>query len=251
MLLLVAGPLMAQSAGRLDVAVQSRARVPLPNVAVTFTHPGDSTIRLATDSSGRVLVPALAVGVWRVSLRQIGFSPADLALRVGPGDNAETVRLDRNAAALDTVRVVGGRRVTSRLDEFETRRALGLSTQTITSAEIDKRNPFALSQMLQNVPSLRVADSAGHKVAISSRGLKKMVYLDPVTGRRTEGLVNCMLQTVVDNVLMPYGFNLDEISVREVHGIEIFAGAARTPPQFSSLRTDSWCGLIVIWTKDR
>jgi hypothetical protein len=50
---------------------------------------------------------------------------------------------------------------------------------------------------------------------------------------------------------MPYGFDLDQISPKDVHGIELFAGAARTPPNLTSIRTDSWCGLIVIWTRDR
>jgi hypothetical protein len=242
----------AQQAARLEVTVMTRAtHSMLGEVTLTATPDSGKARTLRSDEKGRAVYDSIVPGVWRLKAMRIGFQPGEVGIRVGVGENTVTVVLEQNAPpTIDTVRIVGGRRVTSRLDDFETRRILKLTTATISRDEIEKRNPFALSQMLTNLPSIRIADSAGVKVAISTRGMKKGFYTDN-TGRPKEGLVNCMLQVMVDNVLMPYGFDLDQISPKDVHGIELFAGAARTPPNLTSIRTDSWCGLIVIWTRDR
>jgi hypothetical protein len=242
----------AQQAARLEVTVTTRAtHSMLGDVTLIATPEKGAARTLRSDEKGRAVFDSLVPGVWRLKAQHIGFQPGEVGIRVGDGDNTVAILLEQNAPPMiDTVRIVGGRRVTSRLDDFETRRILKLTTATISRAEIEKRNPFALSQMLTNLPSIRIADSAGVKVAISTRGMKKGYFTDN-TGRPREGLVNCMLQVMVDNVLMPYGFDLDQISPQEVHGIELFAGAARMPPNLSSIRTDSWCGLLVIWTRDR
>jgi outer membrane cobalamin receptor len=35
----------------------------------------------------------------------------------------------------------------------------------------------------------------------------------------------------------------------DIHGIEVFAGAASIPPQYNGAANDKMCGLIAIWTK--
>jgi hypothetical protein len=35
----------------------------------------------------------------------------------------------------------------------------------------------------------------------------------------------------------------------EIHGIEVFAGPASIPLQYSGIGKDKWCGLIAIWTR--
>ena len=251
-LLLAASIAEARQPARLEVTISTRAtRSPLGDVTLIATADTGKPRTVRSDERGRVVVDSLAPGVWRIKATRIGFQPGEIGIRVGPGDNTVAILLEQNAPpVIDTVRIVGGRRVTSRLDDFETRRILRLATATITRDEIEKRNPFALSQMLTNLPSIRIADSAGVKVAISTRGMKKTVYTD-ATGRPRDGLAHCMLQVMVDNTLMPYGFDLDQISPKDVHGVELFAGAARTPPNLTSIRTDAWCGLLVIWTRDR
>jgi len=102
--------------------------------------------------------------------------------------------------------------------------------------------------MLRGIAGLRIADSSGATVAISSRGDK------PTRNARRLGftMVPCVMRVAVDGILMRAQFNIDQIVPRDVHGIEVFSGPARTPPELGGgLRTDDWCGLIAIWTRDR
>ena len=55
----------------------------------------------------------------------------------------------------------------------------------------------------------------------------------------------------VDGITQPALTNLDATLPQEIYGVEIYNGAARLPVQFGGLRTDNWCGLIAIYTRDR
>lgn len=88
---------------------------------------------------------------------------------------------------------------------------------------------------------------AGYTVAISTRGAKPTRN----TGGAGFALVQCVMRVVVDGTLMPALFNIDEIVPRDVHGIEVYNGPSRMPPELAGLRTDSWCGVIAIWTRDK
>ena len=56
------------------------------------------------------------------------------------------------------------------------------------------------------------------------------------------------MQILVDGVPMPSPFDLSLLPPpKEFAGIEIYAGAAAAPPQFSGV--DRRCGLILFWTK--
>jgi len=61
-------------------------------------------------------------GLWRATIRGIGFPPANLDLRVGEGENAFIVHLDRTTASLDEVRIAADRPFSARHDDFEERR---------------------------------------------------------------------------------------------------------------------------------
>lgn len=104
-----------------------------------------------------------------------------------------------------------------------------------------------LSRVLRGMAGLRLADSLGNTVAISTRGAKPT----PLPGGRSSGfaLVPCVLRVVLDGVLQPALSNLDAIVPRDVHGIEVYYGPSRLPPEMAGIRTDNWCGVIAIWTR--
>ena len=35
----------------------------------------------------------------------------------------------------------------------------------------------------------------------------------------------------------------------EIHGVEVFAGAAMIPLQYSGMGDGKWCGMIAVWTR--
>lgn len=240
----------AQAALRLTIVADSARPVIDAEVALTDRQRAGSagTVTSRTDSSGTLRLDGLREGVYRASIRRVGFSPAVVELRLATGENALTVRLDRSVATLDAMRVVGNLPVAARIDEFEMRRVRGEASHVITRDEIEKRRPIALSQLLRGVGGIRIADSSGAIVAVSTRGSKSA---PGKLGGPPFGLVYCVMRVTLDGVVLPTLSNLDAVVPGDVYGVEVFNGAARLPVQFGGLRTDNFCGLIAIWTRDK
>ena len=192
-----------------------------------------------SDSGGNVRFEGLSSGLVDVQVRRIGFAAAKTRVRVGAGENAFTIVLEGSIARLGTMRIVSNRPVSDRADDFEQRLLRNEANAVITAVQIDKRNPGALSQMLRGIAGIRIADSMGSTVAVSTRGK----YLNK------NRLVDCVLRVTLDGVILPALSNIDAVIPKEVYGVEVFFGPARIPPQFGGLRTDAWCGLIAIWTR--
>jgi len=120
--------------------------------------------------------------------------------------------------------------------------------------QIDKRAPYETTDILRRVTSITIADSMGVQMAVSRRSQKP-------TYKNTRGpggainqagvldLANCPLQVAVDGQLKEWGFAVNSISPKEIHGIEIYPGAATIPAEYASMRRDASCGLIMIWTR--
>jgi len=227
--------------GKLRIAVLDESKNPVIDAEVSVADSRRKRI-LRTDSTGSVLFESLVIGAASVEIRRIGFKPASVAARVGEGENAITVHLRGTAAELDPVRVVANRPISARLYDYEIRVARGEPNGVITRDEIDKRNPIVLSQLLRRLPGIKIQDSLGSIVAVSMRGQKK------VAG--SLNMVQCVLRVMVDGIVMPALTNLDDVIPKEIHGVELYLGAARIPVQLGGLRTDNWCGVIAIWTRD-
>jgi hypothetical protein len=232
-----------------EIAVSDPAGVPLPDVTLDITPPNGAARKLVTNESGRALLVDVEPGVLRVRARSVGYKAGELTLSVAAGRNTAPIILDKvRQPSLDTVRVIGDRRVLARHDEFETRRLLRQATTSITREEIEKRNPVSTWQMLTNVPSIKVADQleAGSPVvvAVSTRAMIVNAKGGP-----------CYVKVMVDGVLLPADdatgrTNLSNLPApQSIHGIEVFAGGASIPPQYSGAGAGKWCGLIAVWTR--
>ncbi len=189
---------------------------------------GKRTRTVTTGPTGRALVPDVPPGRLVVRAKHIGYTPGQFSIAVEPGRNTVPIVLSRNAApTLDTVRVVGNQRRVGlgRHDEFETRRLNKQATASITRVDIVKRNPVDTWQMLTNVPSMRIIDSAGI-TAESTRSLNP---------RSDFSLEPCYYLVMVDGLIMNPAGNNRAFDLRqlpkpdEIHGIEIFAGPASIP----------------------
>ena len=228
--------------GQVEIMVADRAGRPLADATVDIVTKGAALTSVRTDSAGRAFVANVPSGRVDVRTRRIGFRAGDVAVDIEPGRNTIPLVLDKSATpSLDTVRIRGDRRVSSRLDEFETRRLRGEATASISRDEIVKRNPVYLSQVLRGVPGVQVRDSLGRAKLASSRGMiPKNLKMEL-----------CWMRIMVDGVMLPAESDIDNIPPVDVHGIEVFAGAASIPLKYASLGMDNWCGLVAIWTRDR
>lgn len=210
--------------GVIDGIVTDSALVPLGDATVSLLA---SNVRVVTGPNGRFQVRDLKAGAYIAIVRRIGYEAASLSVQIAVGDTLRpSVTLLRTSTKLDTV-AIHGQRSTPAMQEFEDRRKLGFG-HFITQAEIDKRNPVALSDILNGIPSVQVApDGTIFNVRAGS---------------------GCPFQIFVDGVKLPMG-SIDNIAVpKEVAGIEIYSGAATIPVQYKPI-SGSFCGVILLWTR--
>jgi hypothetical protein len=229
------------------VVVDSATRAPLPGVRVSIMGTaGEST----TDANGRFLHPHARVGRLSFLLRHLGYAPKALHLDVGAGDTTHILfalaPAPTNLAPV-TVRDSMASNSTS-LAGFERRVANRVgSASYVTRAEIEKRRPIATTDLLRRIASIRIVDSAGMDIAISARMQKVMSRATPAG--HSFYLAECALQVAVDGYFREWGFNVNSIPPEQIHGIEVYPGAATIPAEFSGVRRDAYCGAILIWTR--
>jgi hypothetical protein len=209
---------------------------------------GGQTRRVVTGPTGRALLPELEPGKVVVRARHIGYTPGEVTVDVTPGRNLIPIVMSSvTMPMLDTMRVTGQSRL-ARIDrhfEFEERLRLHAASAAFTKEDIDKRGPVDAWQMLTNVPGIKIVDSSS-VTAESTRGMKVMPNLS---------LQKCYLRVMIDGMEMrplpgAQAFDLRRLpKPNEIHGIEVFDGPASTPIQYSGARDDTWCGIIMVWTR--
>ncbi|MEO7360039.1 MAG: TonB-dependent receptor [Gemmatimonadaceae bacterium] len=229
---------LGQNVLRLVVVNDHDLPVPMADVLVQL---GQLRARGRTDSSGTLRVDGLTVGNWHATVRRIGYGESAFDLPIALGENAFTVTVDASSEALKDVNVVE-KRTGMRLVDFEKRKARGEPSAVITREQIEKRNPVVLSQMFRAMPGLQVAEEQGFKYPVAARGSV------PKNGA---GVTACPMRIMVDGVMRPPLSNLDDVIPSDVHGVEVYYGPASLPMQLAMFRTDKWCGLVAIWTRDR
>jgi hypothetical protein len=198
-----------------------------------------SSVHVITGANGRFRIDGLYAGEYILVVHRLGFKPASVSVQIAGADTLRmSFPLQPIATALDTVSVVG-ERMTARMSEFDQRRKEGFG-HFITAADIDKRNAVFLSDVLRNQLSIDIADDGhGHQFAVNTRGLTSLL-----------GTGVCPYQIFVDHVLLPPAPDLNILAKpSEIAGIEIYSGAATIPLQYKTT-AGSFCGVILIWTRD-
>jgi hypothetical protein len=228
-----------------ELSVTDLHAQPLADVTLDVEPPNGAKRTVVTGPSGRALLPDVAPGLLTVRARRVGFKPGRVAATIEPGRNTVPIMLSNiDGPTLDTVRVVGDRRRSIRHDEFETRRVNRQATASITRAEIERRNPASLWQMLTGIPSIKVVDIDTMVVALSTRSvaLKPDLSIEP-----------CFLLVMIDGTAMnseQKGFDLRMLPPpNDVYGVEIFAGPSSIPLQYGGTGSGKWCGMVAIWTR--
>ena len=198
-----------------------------------------------TGANGTVVLRDLAPGTLSVGARRLGFRAGNVEVSVTGGRTVLPLVMSKVAApTLDTVRVADRAQPAPRLRDFESRRLNHQATASITREDILKRNPTDAWQMLTNVPSVRIVDIDTMVVARSARTTIANYEND-----------YCYMLVLVDGVLMNRDGAHKAVDLRflprpeEIHGIEVFAGAASIPVQYGGSGDGKWCGMIAIWTR--
>ena len=238
-----AQPVVPRAQGRtLSVLVLDESDRPVGAAGIELISRAQR-LSAVTDSAGIARVVSLVGDSVTILVRSIGFFSTRIEARVEELGENVTIYLDRQPYGLRAVDVRDNSPSSTRLADFEARRRSRTASASVTRAEIEHRNPVRLSQMLRGISGLRIADSLGSMVAISTRGMKSV----PAGGGIA--LVPCVLRVMLDGIVLPALSDIDKVVPQDVHGVEVFFGAASIPPSLGGMRSDNWCGLIAIWTR--
>lgn len=197
--------------------------------------------RLAlTHEAGRFSIDSVPAGDYLLSVRALGFRPAEfvVTVRAGAAPRYEIVLtpLPFELAPVEVEASFG--RAGMRMQGFYNRMQRG-GGRYFTSEEIERRRPNLLSDMLQTVAGLSFRPAAANsnlRAAYANHG--------GLNGGR------CAMNLYVDGSLLPPGWAVDDLAdLPEIAGIEIYDGWMHTPPQFVPADYDRRCGAIAIWTK--
>lgn len=247
----VAAPVAAQPSYRFVAlhVTDGATQAALPGVRVTVQGIADRD--WTTDDRGDVML-AIAPGTRAVlDLRRIGYALRSVEVTAGTEQVAMRVSLQAAVLQLDTTKIVTDAR-SQFLTGFEDRRNRGAGSATfITREQIEKQGSIRTIDIVRRAAGTRVVDSAGILLVASSRGAKT-VLAGTARGRNAKSgddLAPCVMRVAVDGMLREWGFSLDWIDPKEIHGVEVYPGPATMPSEFSGLRKDAYCGLVMIWTR--
>jgi hypothetical protein len=198
---------------------------------------GSSEPRLAiSDSGGRIFFPRARVGEFRVRIRRVGYGQQNTIVKVSANETAHLdIVLGRSAVVLDGPSVVDDL-TRGKMGAFNQRKTRGVGS-FITRAEIEKRQPASISELLRTLPG----------VSISQRmaGEPQPVHMQRSVNSSVQS--TCIVQIYVDGEPYPNG-NLDDFAPLSLEGVEVYRSASEIPAAFRT--RDASCGLVSLWTRD-
>ena len=186
-----------------------------------------------TNHEGSFRLDRLQPGAVTIEFRPAHRAPLSypLALEAGKTTNL-AVKVDTLSVALPEVVVEGADKPAAKMGEFFRHKNSGHGGTFITRAQIEKKQPRVMSDMLRQVPGLRVDCGFGTCQVQSFE-----------EARRIMG--NCPIQYFLDGT--PFQGDIDELTPDQVEGIEVYRGSSTIPPEFNS--GTSMCGVIAVWSR--
>ncbi len=229
--------LAAQQSGVGVIAgvVRDSAGEPIHNVEIFVAGRGAS---VRTDSTGAYRLADLRSGRAVLTYRHFGYAPMTVPAGVDAG---KTVTV--NVVLAELVQDLPGMLITDQMERARQQlrdfyhRKETMAGFFLTRADIEKRNPLNLSDMLRLMPgAVLVPHSVG--------GAATLRFARAAMPGR-----DCPPQYFVDGV-MTYAMNIDDFDPSDIEGIEVYSGPSRVPPQFNDTRVGTAaCGVVVVWTR--
>ncbi len=209
--------------------VVTEARLPLVGAQIRL---GSATNVAESDDAGQFNAARVNAGSMWLRVRRIGYRPESLLVTVLAGQSIEpTVVMTQIAQRIAAVEVVGRRDVIGPMAGFYRRMQAG-NGRYFTQADIERRQPSRMTDVLRGVPGIRI-ESRGFETRVRIRGSRcsPLVWLD-------------------GQGLFAAEFDLDALDPRSFEGIEVYSGPASVPMEFQgNQRMSSACGTIVLWSR--
>jgi hypothetical protein len=243
-----AAPLQAQIPdlrGRGDlqgIVIDNATDAPLSGVRVDVIDDARRLLHSAeTDEHGHFRIFRMRPGPFMLRVNRLGYRASTTPLwSIAGGQVLKVeVRMDVDAIVLAPLAVTSSRRATRPspvLEGFRHRAAIGLG-HFITRADVERRNPSRVTDLLASVPGIQLEGGG--------RGNQRVVYM----ARSMQG--RCPAQVYVDGMLLNRRHASiaidDAVNPASIEGIEVYGGLAGTPAEF--LSPEASCGVVVIWTR--
>ncbi len=225
---------LSPSEGMLRGEVVDKAGSPIGNAAIELPQLG---LRATTDVKGRYVVPRVPAGRQLVTVRSVGYTPADTTLVIVAGEPMVQRYVLERVTTLKAVNTTASREWARDFDEHK---KIGLG-QFFTREELAKRENQRLSDLMSMARGTRLMRS----------GLSA-VYLATSRPKNISGAM-CYAQVWLDNNPMYLGrdgeplYNLNERLVMQIEAIEFYAGPSETPAKYNNLNAN--CGVLVVHTR--
>jgi len=194
-----------------------------------------------TDSTGTVRFAGLPAGAFMLRTTMVGYRPALTMVTTLDGESLTvTVSLFRLVQQLPSVLAHADSSSTPLSDPsgFDQRRRSGMGHYMV-ARDIERKHLIDTEQLFHGIPAVQV-DTGG--IVVIKRG---ELSLRDIYMPHNPSCIGA--QVIVNGVFMPQPFNINEISLASIRGIEIYIGPATTPPALRSPRTV--CGTVAVWTK--
>jgi hypothetical protein len=229
------------------VVIDNATEQPLAGVRVDVIDDARRLLHSTeTDEHGHFHIFRMRPGPFMLRVARLGYRASTTPLWSIAGGQVlrVEVRMDMDAIVLAPLAVTSSRRATRPspvLEGFRDRAAVGLG-HFITRADIERRKPARVTDLLATVPGVQL-ESTG-------QGNRSVVYMT----RSMQG--RCPAQVYVDGALLnrrlmtgrDAGFVIDDaVNPASIEGIEVYRGLAGMPAEF--LSPEASCGVVVIWTR--
>ena len=240
--------LLRRGTARLSGTVLTADRRPAAGVDIAVWGTTASTV---TGDDGRFGLADLPAGTRMLEARALGFAPSRQVITLASHRTATTsIVLSERVPVLGAVTIYGRKNdLPSQLLGFLQRSHSGVGT-FITMADIAKRHPYWISDVLHGIPSVHVGLSRGPGTLVT---MSRTVGFDPGLGMR------CRPVVYLDGVEWSSGSEAFQLSdggplgpnfasmPDEVFGIEVYPRASDVPVRYRDPRAH--CGAILIWSK--
>lgn len=190
-----------------------------------------------TTENGAFAIPDAVAGTQSLEARAIGFEPDRRALRLSESTPTDLIlTLPKRNVALDTVRVVAGRKLPPEVVALERRWRTGRGT-IMDGNTVRERTSSYLSDAIVSIP--------GVDVRMNTQGFGQHVFMRNFKGER------CRATIFVDGFPLDLGGaaaqTLDEyVSRYDIAAMEVYPRPTNVPAEYFTTRD---CGVIAVWTK--
>jgi hypothetical protein len=244
------------------IVVSDSTHEPIVGAEVAVSDVGPHAF---TDAHGTFKLSGILPGEHRITVRRIGFGPAEARLAFRGNEIVERRVVLGRAVVLEPVTVTE-KEIQRAMTSFEENRRVGLG-HFMTRAQIAVYDGMKLAGVVQQMGGISVISGRTGSAWITSKHaplplcrpadtdcIKSAGSYVPEGFERLQGMLTaCYSLVYLDGVVMNGSreptepFDINSIAPEQIEAMEFYAGSAETPLKYS--RAGSNCGVLAIWRR--